>query len=197
MPDDFASPFGGVLDMPHAGTHLGRSLRPLGVDLRQGDDRLQDVVQLVRQPAGDGAHGGNLVRLAQLLLQLSAPANLLLELSHVVLQADAQLYRLAAPANREPCRNQRRRRHAGKDLVEVPVLVLPGPVENQFDQLDTGKEIDQDHTRHRADEQVPCRCAHDHDGTGSGSKVNDAMSRNGLARLGERVADSVTYMRYD
>ena len=41
--------------MLHAGTHLFGGGGPVGVQLRQGHDRLQDVVQLVREPAGDGA----------------------------------------------------------------------------------------------------------------------------------------------
>ena len=54
-PDEVASPFGGLVDMLHVGTHLFGGAGPVGVQLRQGHDRLQDVVQFVREPAGDGA----------------------------------------------------------------------------------------------------------------------------------------------
>ena len=58
-----------------------------------------------------------------------------------VLQADVQLHRVAAPAHGEPGRDHGQRRYASEDLVEISALMLPGPIEHQFDQFDTDKEI--------------------------------------------------------
>ena len=135
--DDLGTAFGGLERLGHfrLAFLLGHVVAIQG-ELGEGDDRLQHVVQFVREAARERAHGRHLVAFPELLLHLATPGDGVLELRDGLFQFAVQVRALAPAAPREPGGDEHERGNGRDDLVEIPALLIAGQVEHDLHEVD-------------------------------------------------------------